>query len=149
MKIFKNIHRSAENFNNEEYPLFLFEDILHISVKKNEKILTKVILHLIVEYLYINIGNKNSHTLFFDILYYTTIVYEDCTWFETWMVNICSFFLWVINFVFVVLRTFQFLESSIWNSRFLIKFYRKNNSRLFIYISCWIELIIITLTIFR
>ena len=37
----------------------------------------KVTQHIIVEYLHINIGNTNSSTRFLDILYYTTIIYED------------------------------------------------------------------------
>ena len=34
-------------------------------------------IFILFEDLHINIGNKNSPTLFFDILYYTTIIYED------------------------------------------------------------------------
>ena len=43
MKIVKNIPRSAVTFNTKDYPLFLFDDILQIYVKKIEKLLTKVI----------------------------------------------------------------------------------------------------------
>ena len=74
MRILYNIHRSALTFNTKDYPLFLLEDILEISVKKSKEIILKVIQY---EDLHINIGNKNSPTLFFDILYYTIIIYED------------------------------------------------------------------------
>ena len=52
---------------------FYFEDILQLSVKKIEKKI-KVIQYIIFEDLRINIGNKNSPMLFFNILYYTTII---------------------------------------------------------------------------
>ena len=42
IKILKNIHRSAVIFNTNDYPLFLFEDILQVCVKK-KKIFIKVI----------------------------------------------------------------------------------------------------------
>ena len=76
MKLLKNIHRSAVTFNTKDYTLFLFQDILQISVKK---IFIKVIQYIIFEDIHIDIGNKNYPTLFFDILYYTKIIYED--WF--------------------------------------------------------------------
>ena len=34
-KILKNIHRFAVTFNTKHYPLFLFDEIFQISVKKN------------------------------------------------------------------------------------------------------------------
>ena len=73
-KILKNIHRSAGTFTTKDYPLFLFENNLQVSVKKIEKIFIKVIQYIIIEDVHSNIGNKNSPTLFFDILYYTTII---------------------------------------------------------------------------
>ena len=54
----------------------LFEGILQISVKKNEKIFIKIIQYIIFEDLHINIGKKSPPTLFFDILCYTTIIYD-------------------------------------------------------------------------
>ena len=53
----------------------IFEDILQISVKK--KIFIKVIQYIIFKDLQKNIASKNSPALFFDILYYTTIIDED------------------------------------------------------------------------
>ena len=41
-----------------------------------EKIFIKVIQYIIFEYLHLNIGNNNYPTLFFDILYYATIICE-------------------------------------------------------------------------
>ena len=73
MKISKNIHRSAVTFNTKDYPFFLFVDIS----QKIEKIFIKVIQYFIFENLHINTVNKKTFTLFFDILYYTTIIYED------------------------------------------------------------------------
>ena len=74
MKISKNKTFSAVTINSKDYLLFLFEDILQTSVKK---IFVKVIQYIIFEDLHINNDNKNSPTLFFDILYYTTIIDED------------------------------------------------------------------------
>ena len=48
---------------------------LQISVKK--KIFIKVIQYIIFKDLQKNIASKNSPALFFDILYYTTIIDED------------------------------------------------------------------------
>ena len=42
-----------------------------------KKIFIKVIQYIIFDDLHIKIGNKNSLTLFFDILYYTTIILVD------------------------------------------------------------------------
>ena len=82
LKTLKSIHRFAVTFNTKNYPLFLFEDILQKSEKNGKKCI-KVIQYIIFEDLLIDIGNKNSPTLFFDILNYTTIIYEDiCTGLE-------------------------------------------------------------------
>ena len=81
MKILKNIHRSVISFSTEDYPLFLFEDILQISVKKIEKIFTKVIQYIIFENFHTNIDNKNVVlSINIDVLCYSTIIYADiCT----------------------------------------------------------------------
>ena len=70
--VLKNILRSTETVNTKDYPLLLFEEILQIPVKKAEKIFIKIIQYIIFEDLHINIGNKSSPTLIFDILCYTT-----------------------------------------------------------------------------
>ena len=44
---------------------------------KIEKIFIRVIQLLIFEDLQINISSENSPTLFFDVIYYTTIIYEE------------------------------------------------------------------------
>ena len=73
----KNITCFAVNLNTKNYILFLFENILQISVKKKwEKKFTEVIQHIILEN-HINIDNQNSPTLFFNFLYYTTLIYEN------------------------------------------------------------------------
>ena len=64
LKIIKNITCSAVTLNTKEYLLFLLE----ISVKN----IYKVIQYIFFEDLHINIGNRYS-----DIVYYTTIIYED------------------------------------------------------------------------
>ena len=67
-----------------DYTLFLFKDIFQISIKESIKnIFFKVIQNIIFDDLQINIGSKNSPTLFFDILYHTIRIYEDiCTGFR-------------------------------------------------------------------
>ena len=55
--ILENIHCSAVTLNTKDYLLFLFEDILQISVKK---ILIKVVQYLIFKDLQINMSCKNS-----------------------------------------------------------------------------------------
>ena len=41
MNLLQNIHRSTVTVNTKDYPLFLFEDIVQISVNKIEKIFIK------------------------------------------------------------------------------------------------------------
>ena len=77
LKILKNVYRSAVTYNTKDYPLFLFEDIIQISVKKMGNIFIEVILRIIFEDLQINIDIKNCPTLFLDILYYSIIIYKD------------------------------------------------------------------------
>ena len=48
-----------------------------MSVKEIEKIFIIVIEYMIFEDIQMNIGSKNSPTLFFDMLHYTTVIYED------------------------------------------------------------------------
>ena len=86
MKIFcKDLYWISEDIqkyslfrNNYAYTksllLFLMQDILQIYVKK---MFIKVFSVHIFENIQINIGSKNSPTLFFDILYNTTTIYEE------------------------------------------------------------------------
>ena len=75
LKILKNIDLSAITFNTKYFILFLFGDILQISLKKTEKIFIKVIQCIIFKNLSINNGNKNStHTdLRYPVLYHNNI----------------------------------------------------------------------------
>ena len=67
----------CSNFQQQKLSLIFFlRYSIHIC-KKNGKIFIKVIQYIIFEDLHINIDNKNSPTLFFDILYHTTIIYGD------------------------------------------------------------------------
>ena len=84
MKILENINCSTVTFNTKDYPLVLIEDILQISAKKGEKNVIEAIQYIIFEDLHTNIGNQNSPIIFFDILYYTTIIYEDSAFNLDW-----------------------------------------------------------------
>ena len=78
-KILINIHCSAVILNAKDYILY-FNNICE---KKKKNISIEVIQYINYEDLQINISNKNSPALFFGILYYTTIIYEDiCTSFR-------------------------------------------------------------------